>query len=437
MNLNQGDKLGNYQIIRILGEGGMGTVWLASDLLLEREVAIKCLNPLLTQDQEFSQRFLREARIQGKLGHANIVGLHACFEQNGQYFMVLEHAPGITLRDLINKTGPIPEQRALVIFRQILSALGHAHAKGIVHRDIKPSNIMIDEQQGDTVKVMDFGIARLMGDVNITRTGTRLGTISYMSPEQVRAEKDIDQRSDVYSAGVILYEMLSGRLPFDAHTDSEYSIQHKIVTEPVPDPRKVYPYISDTTVSLLNKMTQKDRDMRPQNAGEIDLSNYNSTFLVPSPGTISPKPFISGPDKKPKPALPAPAKRKNREGLYVLMIIIIVLVAVLSYHRCNTAQEDEVVADTTEVVTEETVNPIDDWTGKVKTLVEEWEAKAAAGAKMTQADLDAFVAAKTPLMEAMQTMDLTAVTEEQTTIITDLNARMDKLINETIPGMMK
>ncbi|HOY83753.1 MAG: hypothetical protein LHW45_10075 [Candidatus Cloacimonetes bacterium] len=117
-------------------------------------------------------------------------------------------------------------------------------------------------------------------------------------------------------------------------------------------------------------------------------------------------------------------------------LILLALVALFAT-ACNTAKEDEVVADTTEVVTEETVNPIDDWTGKVKTLVEEWEAKAAAGAKMTQADLDAFVAAKTPLMEAMQTMDLTAVTEEQTTIITDLNARMDKLINETIPGMMK
>ncbi len=117
-------------------------------------------------------------------------------------------------------------------------------------------------------------------------------------------------------------------------------------------------------------------------------------------------------------------------------LILLTLVAMFTF-ACNTAKEDEVVADTTEVVTEQTVNPIDDWAGKVKTLVEEWEAKAATGTKMTQADLDAFVAAKTPLMDAMKTLDLTNVTETQTATITDLNARMDKLINTTIPGMMK
>ncbi len=269
MKFNQGDRINNYQIIRKLGEGGMGEAWLARDLVLERDVAIKFLNPLLTREPEFAERFMREARIQAKLTHSNIVSLFTFFELEEQYYMVLEYAPGITLRELIGKTGPIPEKRVLGIFHQLLEALEYAHSKGIVHRDMKPSNIMIDESHNDAVKVMDFGIARIMDDIGLTRTGTKMGTISYMSPEQVRAEKNIDQRSDIYSLGVILYEMLSGVLPFDVNTGSEYEIQHTIVTEPIPDPRKIYPYISEDTVKMLDWMTQKDKESRPKNLRDI------------------------------------------------------------------------------------------------------------------------------------------------------------------------
>jgi len=269
VKFNQGDKINNYQIIRKLGEGGMGEAWLARDLVLERDVAIKFLNPLLTREPEFAERFMREARIQAKLTHSNIVSLFTFFELEEQYYMVLEYAPGITLRELIGKTGPIPEKRVLGIFHQLLGALEYTHSKGIVHRDMKPSNIMIDESHHDAVKVMDFGIARIMDDIGLTRTGTKMGTISYMSPEQVRAEKNIDQRSDIYSLGVILYEMLSGVLPFNANTGSEYEIQHTIVTEPIPDPRKIYPFISEDTVKMLDWMTQKDKEARPQNLRDI------------------------------------------------------------------------------------------------------------------------------------------------------------------------
>ncbi len=262
MDLNPGSKIRDYDIIRLMGSGGMGEVWLAHEAMLNRDVAIKRLNSQFTPDAEFATRFQNEARIQARLKHPNIVGLLTFFTEGDEYFMVLEYAPGITLRELIDRTGPIPEKRSLMIFNQIAAALGHAHAKGIIHRDVKPSNIMVDPQNGDHVLMMDFGIARLMAEGHLTRTGTRLGTMHYMSPEQVLASGDVDHRSDVYSAGVVLYEMLSGRLPYDADTGSDYLIQDKIVREDVPDPREVYPHIGAGTVELLRALTRKEKSER-------------------------------------------------------------------------------------------------------------------------------------------------------------------------------
>ncbi|HPH61220.1 MAG TPA: serine/threonine-protein kinase, partial [Candidatus Syntrophosphaera sp.] len=213
MNINPGFRIRDYIVVRQLGKGGMGEVWLARDIYLDREVAIKFLDPALTGDPRFSERFKHEAQIQNLLTHTNIVGFKDFFQEDGNWFLVQEYARGITLRELINATGPIREERALNIFHQITDALSHAHAKGIIHRDVKPSNIMVDTQNGDTVKVMDFGIARLMNDIHLTQTGDTIGTVYYMSPEQVIAAKDIDHRSDIYSAGIVLYEMLSGKLP--------------------------------------------------------------------------------------------------------------------------------------------------------------------------------------------------------------------------------
>ncbi len=280
MQLKPGDRLHNYEILSQLGEGGMGEVWLARDIHLDREVAIKCLNPQLTADPQFAERFRAEARIQAKLTHTNIVGLYAFFEDGGNYFMVLEYARGITLRELINRTGPIPEKRALRIFEQLADALDHAHSADIIHRDVKPSNVMVDPERNDAVKVMDFGIARLLGEGHLTRTGTRMGTVYYMSPEQVRAEKDIDRRSDIYSTGVVLYEMLSGRLPFSTDTDSDFIVQTKIVNEPIPDPREIYPHISNDLVELVQWMTAKSRDERPSSfkelfTGEPEFEDYS------------------------------------------------------------------------------------------------------------------------------------------------------------------
>ncbi len=263
MKLVPGQRIRDYEIVGPLGGGGMGEVYLANEEMLDRQVAIKVLNPDLTQDSQFVHRFRNEARIQAKLTHPNIVHLITFFCEEGTHYMVLEYAPGITLKEIIAVTGPIQEKRAIKIIRQLIAALSQAHSIGIVHRDLKPSNIMVDLDNDDRVKIMDFGIARLVSDVHITRTGTKMGTILYMSPEQVLAIKDIDYRSDIYSLGVVMYEMLCGKAAYQVNTDSDFLLQRAIVDTPLPDPRQNYQYISDKMVDLLKQMTAKNRESRP------------------------------------------------------------------------------------------------------------------------------------------------------------------------------
>jgi len=261
MEFQTGAVLQGYRILSLLGEGGMGEVYLAEETLLGRKVAIKRLNPQFTKDPQFAERFLNEARIQAKLIHPNIVALLNFIEENGVFYMIMEYAEGRMLKNVIAVTGPIPEQRTLHIFKQLISALAYAHAKQIIHRDIKPSNIMIDAS--DNVKVMDFGIARLLSDRHMTRTGAKLGTLYYMSPEQVLADKSIDHRTDIYSAGIVLYEMLTGKLPYTADTDSDFIVMKEITEKRTPDPREVYPHISKAMVQLVQELTAKDRNQRP------------------------------------------------------------------------------------------------------------------------------------------------------------------------------
>jgi len=302
MKLEPGTIIRDYEIISLLGEGGMGEIYLAKQKLIGQMVAIKRLSLHLTHDPKFTERFFNEARIQSQLIHPNIVTFFNLFEHEGVYHMVLQYAPGITLRQLIQQTGPIPEQRTIPIFRQIITALAFAHEKQIIHRDIKPSNIIISE--GDGVKVLDFGIARLLSDQHLTHTGGKLGTLFYMSPEQVMAVKDIDHRSDIYSAGVVLFEMLSGRLPFDRTTDSDYVVQHAIVSAEIPDPREIYPHISEATVNLLKSMCVKDRERRCSMQSLVDFfqvgrspaSPKPSRQAMPDPPSINAQASITGHD---------------------------------------------------------------------------------------------------------------------------------------------
>ncbi len=276
MSFGPGTIFKHYRIERLIGKGGMGEVYLAEETTLGRKVAIKVLKQEATTDPRFVERFRNEARVLGQLNHPNIVGLLTFFEEAGIYYLVMQYAPGITLAELIRRTGPIPEQRAMRIFAQLAEALTFAHSEGVVHRDIKPSNIMVDPDKNDRVMVMDFGIARLIDAQHITRTGTQLGTPCYMSPEQVLGKKEVGPPSDVYSAGVVLYEMLSGTLPYDLDTESLYTIQDRILKEPLPDPRMRYEYISDKCVSLVRDLTQKEADKRPTSYVYKEISSYQA-----------------------------------------------------------------------------------------------------------------------------------------------------------------
>ncbi len=276
------DKIRDYRIVEKLGEGGMGTVYLAEDIMLERKVALKILNPLLTKESHFTDRFRHEAKIQASLIHPNIVSLYNYFREGDNYCMVMEYAQGVTLKHLISGTGPMPEQRAIWILNQLLEAVGFAHKKGIIHRDIKPSNILITKD--DDVKILDFGIAKILQDKGLTKTGTKMGTVYYMSPEQIKAVKDIDHRTDIYSLGITLYEMLSGRVPFNVDTDSDFEIMNEIVSSDLKDPREYYPHISSWVVNVLFDSVKKDRNKRIQNADDFRnrlLSKEEKTTTSP------------------------------------------------------------------------------------------------------------------------------------------------------------
>ncbi|MCX6159180.1 MAG: serine/threonine-protein kinase [Ignavibacteriae bacterium] len=224
--------LKNYQILNLISEGGMGKVFLARHITLDREVAIKKLHSELTANPDFQLRFVNEAKILAKLNHSNIISIFDFIEENSEYYIVMEYVSGLTLDEFLKKNViPIEESRALKIFDKILSAFGFAHEQGIVHRDIKPSNIIVN--QNDEPKILDFGIAKLMqSNHSLTKTGTKMGSLYYMSPEQVLG-KDIDYRTDIYSLGVLLFEILTCKLPYNIKSDTEYEIMDCILKQDI------------------------------------------------------------------------------------------------------------------------------------------------------------------------------------------------------------
>jgi serine/threonine protein kinase len=224
-----GTEIGNYRILEKLGEGGMGVVYKAVDVNLDRTVAIKALNTELSGNPELEQRFRAEAKAQGNLNHTNLATLYALLIENGRPWMVMEFVEGETFEHMVQRRGPIPSEEAIPLFRQALLGIGYAHRMGIVHRDIKPANMMLNPQ--GIVKVMDCGIAKVLSARGVARTGTQIGTALYMSPEQF-LNRGVDVRSDIYSLGVTLYEMLTGKVPFSA--DSDYQIMTDHVNTPPP-----------------------------------------------------------------------------------------------------------------------------------------------------------------------------------------------------------
>ena len=273
-----GTEIASYRILEKLGQGGMGVVYKAVDTGLDRMVAMKVLNPDLSKNPELVERFRSEARAQANLNHTNLATLYAFMVHQGTAIMVMEFVDGETFAQMIRRRGPIPEVEAIPLFRQALLGIGYAHRAGILHRDIKPSNLMLNKN--GLVKVMDFGIAKVMGARGMTRTGTQLGTLAYMSPEQIQ-NRNVDIRSDVYELGITLYEMLTGHLPFES--DSEFQIMQDHVYTPPPPPSKYYPYINKGVENVILKSIEKNSDARFQTVEQFGAALEHPDALAYTP----------------------------------------------------------------------------------------------------------------------------------------------------------
>jgi len=257
---------GQYQLQREVGRGGMGIVYVANDPRLERLVAIKTLPPHLANDAIVRDRFLREARTAAALSHPNIVPVYRADEIGGAVFFVMGYVDGESLAHRIQHSGPMSPRQLLPILRNVSDALGYAHTRGVIHRDVKAENILID---GVTHRAMvtDFGIARVAATAPMTATGTVLGTVSYMSPEQVSGDQ-VDGRSDIYSLGVLAFYALSGHFPFESNTPSAVLVAH--VTTAPPALRDVAPQIPESVADIVDRCLLKDPAQRFEYAEELE-----------------------------------------------------------------------------------------------------------------------------------------------------------------------
>jgi len=288
-------RIGGYEILAKLGEGGMGAVYKARQLSMQRIVALKILRPVFARDAEFLQRFVREARASAKLNHPNIMQGIDVGQDGDHHYFAMEYVEGLPVGKILSREGPMPEKRALDVVAQIAKGLEHAWKHNIIHRDIKPENIMITAK--GEAKLCDLGLARGTGqDAAITQTGSIVGTPHYISPEQARGETRIDTRSDIYSLGVTLYNMLTGEAPFDGDTSAVVMAKH--INEPVPDPRRLRADLSPTVAALVMTMMAKSPSDRPADPTElleqIDLVLHGQmpTRTAPAPAP-SPAPMAA------------------------------------------------------------------------------------------------------------------------------------------------
>jgi serine/threonine-protein kinase len=314
-----------YVLGEFLGSGGMGEVFVARDEVLDRDVALKVLMSQYAGDEEFAERFRREARSAASLSHPNIVQVYDRGEtEDGASYIAMEYVPGGTLKEKISREGSLGTPKAAALGAQVAEALGAAHGRGMVHRDIKPQNVLLTAR-GDA-KVADFGIARAGSSVTISKTGSVMGTAGYMSPEQALG-KPATPKSDLYSLGVVLYEALTGELPYTA--DNPIAVSMKHVTEPLRPPREIDPTIPGGMNALVTKLMAKDPEDRYASAGELadDLRRISRGLPPVAVGTqevgsrtqptaVAPP----NPTSKVPPARPAPVHR--RRGLPWLQIAV-------------------------------------------------------------------------------------------------------------------
>ncbi|MFC1559152.1 protein kinase [Gemmatimonadota bacterium] len=258
-----GKTVGHYQVIDKIGEGGMGAVYKAEDTTLHRLVALKTLSGHLTEDEEAQERFVREAQAASSLNHPNITTIYEFLEEDDTRLICMEYIEGKTIRDMV-ESGVVSVRKAIDIIVQAAEALDAAHGKGILHRDVKSANIMVNME--GRVKIMDFGLAHLEGKSQLTRTGTTMGTLSYSSPEQISG-RTVDRGSEVFSLGVVFYELLTGQLPFKASNEAE--ILFAIINNEPPKLSKLRDDVPELVEAVVSKMLEKDSEVRYQSCADV------------------------------------------------------------------------------------------------------------------------------------------------------------------------
>ena len=279
---------GKYRIVEIVGRGGMGVVYKAEDTKLHRLVALKFLPSEMARNQAARERFVVEARAAAALSHPNICTIHEIHDEEETPFIEMEYIEGRTLKKRIREY-PLGVSEVVDLAIQVAEALEVAHRRGIIHRDIKSSNIMVTDR--GHAKVMDFGLAEIAGETLHTREGSTLGTVAYMSPEQARGEQ-VDQRTDLWSFGVVLYEMLSGRMPFTG--DKEASILYSVVHEEAKSLKDVCPGLSSEVQQIVNRALKKDVKARYASAAEMgkDLRRYRDNLKAEEFSVLTPRAFL-------------------------------------------------------------------------------------------------------------------------------------------------
>lgn len=322
-----GTQIANYTILQVLGTGGMGTVYLAKNQSIGSKVAIKMLHPHLIKSESLKVRFLKEAKTQAILSHPNITKVIDFVDNEKGVFIILEHIEGIPLDEyLFHQKGLMPEKEANHYFAKILDAVGYAHSKNVIHRDLKCANIMVTPHQG--IKIMDFGIAKMAGEnMSLTKTGSRMGSPLYMSPEQVKSG-NVDSRSDIYALGVVYHEMLTGRPVYNQHTTSEYEIYDKIVKEPLQRLQNIYGLISDHAQNVVDKATAKAPRDRFQSCEE-----FKQTLLNASQGRQQSVPKAKEPvvksRQRSKENIAQPKKAIRKKNHILLFGVILITIALL------------------------------------------------------------------------------------------------------------
>ena len=360
---------GRYRLDARLASGGMGAVYTAHDERLGRKVAVKLLKDDLAHDVRFVERFRREARAVAALGHTNIANVFDYGEDDDTPFIVMELAEGCDLARLLRQEGPLEPARAASVAAQVCAALGHAHAAGIVHRDVKPANIIVGPD--DRVKVTDFGIARAAGDSTLTATGSVLGTAHYLSPEQA-AGGEVGPASDLYSLGIVLYEMLTGAVPFTADTPIAIAMRH--VSDPVPAPSTVNPEVPAALDDVVVRATAKDTASRFRDAHEMQAAleaprgegSLGATATAALGAAMGAAPVATDELTRTRPDAAAPvagdgwdAQRVGRIVLISLLALALVAAALLAWRVVAggaepAARRDAPPAEETQAADEET-----------------------------------------------------------------------------------